>query len=58
MKRKIAEMIVEEEDNEDDDRYVKAERIAAGRKRTQSENQFDRYYNSLIIIHQNMTAFT
>jgi len=59
LKRKIAEMIEEEDDDsEDDDCYAKAQRVAAGRQRIQSENQFDRYYNSRIIIHQNETALS
>jgi hypothetical protein len=59
LKRKIAEMMEEkDEDSEEDDFYARAQHIAAGRQRTQSENQFDRYYHSLIIVHQNETALS
>ena len=46
----------DDDDSDDDDYYARAQRRAAGQQRAQSENHFDRYYNSLIVMHENETA--
>ena len=59
LKRKISEMIEDDDDdNDDDDYYARAQRRAADRQRAQGENQFDRYYNSLITMHEKETTLT
>ena len=55
LKRKIAEMIDDDdEDSEDDDYYVRAQRHIASQQAEQ--NQFDHYYNSIIVMNENETA--
>ncbi len=48
--------MVGDDASEDDDYYAKAQQCAASQQ--QEQNQFDRYYNSLIIMNENETALS